>query len=150
MSCFSAALSASESHTWKIASPGGVKRCSAFPFELPRSGVQGKAYHNRRFTSSSFLEKSFIILFTPVLTLTKHSRLEQKNNFYRVLTMAKICHGMLFALVRNAEFLYVPRPIRHRSAEKPPALRLLIVDYQIVLPYQNTIFTPALPPASSN
>ena len=55
MSCFSAALSASESHTWKIASPGGVERRTAFSFELPRSGVRGKAYQNHRQTSSTFL-----------------------------------------------------------------------------------------------
>ena len=147
---FSAALGASESHTWKIALPGGSVSVARFPFGLPRGGVRGKAYHKHDFASSSFLRKSLRFFHHPALTYTKSSMLEQKNNFYRVLTMAKICHGMLFALVRNAEFLYVPRPIRHRSAEKPPALRLLIVDYQIVLPYQNTIFTPALPPASSN
>ena len=33
--CVTAAPGASESHTWKIASPGGVERRTAYPFELP-------------------------------------------------------------------------------------------------------------------
>ena len=49
------ALGTSESHTWKIALPGWWSNVVAFPFEPPRSGVRGKAYHKHDFTSSSFL-----------------------------------------------------------------------------------------------
>ena len=65
----------------KLPRPVGEVSVARFPFGQPRSGVRGKAYHNHRFTSSSFLEKSFMILFTPVLTLTFSCGLETKNNF---------------------------------------------------------------------
>ena len=78
---FSAAPGASESHTWKIALPGGSVSVARFPFGLPRGGVRGKAYHNHRFTSSSFLQKRLRIFRTPALTRTKSSMLEQKNIF---------------------------------------------------------------------
>ncbi|MBQ5664602.1 MAG: hypothetical protein IIV41_01900, partial [Akkermansia sp.] len=55
VSSISATHGASESHTWKIALPGGEERRTAFPFGLPRSGVRGKAYQNYRETSSTFL-----------------------------------------------------------------------------------------------
>ena len=79
--CFSAALGASESHTWKIASPGQSVSVARFPFGLPRSGVRGKAYHNHRETSSIFLQKSLRIFRTPALTCTKSSVLERKIIF---------------------------------------------------------------------
>ncbi|MBR4310252.1 MAG: hypothetical protein IKT79_04415, partial [Akkermansia sp.] len=82
VSCISAALGASESHTWKIASPGGVKRRTAYSFELPRSGVRGKAYQKHRFTSSSFLEKSLGIFATPALSAAFSYGLEQKKYFF--------------------------------------------------------------------
>ena len=85
VSCISAALDASESHTWKIALPGGSVSGARFPFGLPRGGVRGKAYHKPDFASSSFLRKSLRIFHPPALTHTKHSRLEQKNNFYTFL-----------------------------------------------------------------
>ncbi|MBQ8376920.1 MAG: hypothetical protein IJX33_07735, partial [Akkermansia sp.] len=56
---FSAAPGASESHTWKIASPGRQTSGTRFSFGQPRSGVRGKAYHKPHFTSSVFLRKSF-------------------------------------------------------------------------------------------
>ena len=55
VSCISAAPGASESHTWKIASPGGTKRRTAHSFGQPRDGVRGRAYHTHFFASSAFL-----------------------------------------------------------------------------------------------
>ena len=82
MNRVTAALGASESHTWKIASPGGrSKRCARFPFGQPRSGVRGKAYHNHRFTSSSFLEKSLRIFDQYLLSAEFPCELQAKNNF---------------------------------------------------------------------
>ena len=78
---FSAALGASESHTWKIASPGQSVSVARFPFGLPRSGVRGKAYHNHRETSSSFLQKSLRIFRPPTLTCTKTRGLQRKIIF---------------------------------------------------------------------
>ena len=78
---FSAALGASESHTWKIALPGGSVSVARFPFGLPRGGVRGKAYHKHNFASSSFLRKSLRIFRHPALTCTKFSVLERKIIF---------------------------------------------------------------------
>ena len=65
----------------KLPRPVGEVSLARFPFGQPRSGVRGKAYHNHRFTSSSFLEKSLRIFDHPHLTFTKCSELELKNNF---------------------------------------------------------------------
>ena len=74
-------LGTSESHTWKIASPGWSVSVARFPFGQPRDGVRGKAYHNRHETSSSFLRKSLRFFHHPALTCTKSSELELKNIF---------------------------------------------------------------------
>ncbi|MBQ8375895.1 MAG: hypothetical protein IJX33_02440, partial [Akkermansia sp.] len=78
---FSAAPGASESHTWKIASPGRQTSGTRFSFGQPRSGVRGRAYHKARFTSSVFLRKSFQNTATPALSTPISCRLERKIIF---------------------------------------------------------------------
>ena len=81
MNRVTAALGASESHTWKIASPGGSVSDARFPFGQPRDGVRGKLYQKHRFASSSFLQKSLRFFDTPALTHTKSRMLEPENYF---------------------------------------------------------------------
>ena len=79
--CVTAAPGASESHTWKIASPGGVERRTAYPFGQPRSGVRRQAYRNADETSSVFL--SFFVQYfsIPALSCCNSRLLETKNYF---------------------------------------------------------------------
>ncbi|MBR5196322.1 MAG: hypothetical protein IKW48_09330, partial [Akkermansia sp.] len=99
--CFSAALGASESHTWKIASPGQSVSVARFPFGLPRSGVRGKAYHNHRETSSIFLKKSLRIFRTPALTCTKTSALQRKIIFALFCTFCTNRQKTLFLEIKQ-------------------------------------------------
>ena len=79
VSRFWAARGTTESHTWKIASPGGSASAARFPFGQPRSGVRGRVYQKPHFTSSVFLR--FFVQYFCTFALSPDISCELERKF---------------------------------------------------------------------
>ena len=101
VSCISAALGASESHTWKIASPGGV---SGVPLSLSSYPVAGRG---RSLPETLFRVKRIFEIFCAVFLHFRSKpryfvRVRVKKLFFTFLKQLQDCSRMLQFLVKKA------------------------------------------------